>query len=168
MTSRLGDDGGVEIRWAEEADDKALLEIERTAWDDSSGFPSYLARLTDTFFERTGPEAHLVAEDNGVVLGYLRLENKYPFPEGAGVLAINGLAVAPTARGRGVASALLTAAAEEARSRGARKLSLHTFSTNTAARRLYERHGYALEATHTNEFLINGTPTDDLVLAKHL
>lgn len=98
-------------------------------------------------------------------MGYLRLENKYPFPEGAGVLAINGLAVARAARGRGVASALLTAASEEARSRSARKLSLHVFGSNTAARRLYERHGYVVEAIHANEFLIDGGTTDDLVLA---
>ncbi|MFC9689570.1 GNAT family N-acetyltransferase [Kribbella sp. NPDC056951] len=155
----------VKIRWAEATDDAALLEIELTSWDGSSGFPSYLEKMGDTFFGRSGPEAHLVAEDDGVVVGYLRLENKYPFPEGAGVLAINGLAVAKAARGRGVAGALLTAAGAEARSRGARKLSLHVFGSNTAARRLYERHGYVVEAVHTSEFLIDGGTTDDLVLA---
>ncbi len=158
----------VTIRWAEAADDAALLEIELTAWDGSTGFPSYLERLGDTFFGRSGPEVHLVAEDDGIVVGYVRLEDKYPFPEGAGVLAINGLAVAPAARGRGIASALLDAVTEEARRRGARKVSLHTFSTNTAARRLYARHGYVVEGTHTAEYLIDGTPTDDLVLAKVL
>ncbi len=102
----------------------------------------------------SGPDAHLVAEENGVILGYLRLQDKYPFPEGVGVLSVNGLAVADKARGRGVGSILLTAAAEEAKRRGARKISLHVHDTNLPARRLYERHGYVLEGTHPHEFLI--------------
>ncbi|WP_405062222.1 GNAT family N-acetyltransferase [Kribbella sp. NBC_01505] len=160
--------GEVTIRWAVEADDPALLEIELTSWDGTTGFPSYLERLGDSFFGKSGPEAHLVAEYDGTVVGYLRLEDKYPFREGAGVLAVNGLAVAQSARGHGIAAALLAAATAEARTRGARKLSLHVFGSNAAARRLYEREGYIVEATHTAEFIIDGRPTDDLVLAKIL
>ena len=92
------------VRRAVESDDAALLEIDQTAWDASSGFPSYQDTLRDSFFARSGPEAHLVAEYDGEVVGYLRLEDKYPFPEGAGVLTINGLAVAQSARGRGDAT----------------------------------------------------------------
>ncbi|WP_328526061.1 GNAT family N-acetyltransferase [Kribbella sp. NBC_00359] len=169
---RLPDDRSTDqpltVRRAVEADDAALLAIDRTAWDASSGFPSYLETIKDTFFVRCGPEAHLVAEYDGEVVGYLRLEDKYPFPEGAGVLTINGLAVAQSARGRGVASTLLTAAATEGRLRDARKISLHVHSTNTAARRLYERHGYVIEGTHPNEFLIEGTSVASVDMAKTL
>jgi ribosomal protein S18 acetylase RimI-like enzyme len=154
------------IRRAIESDDAALLEIDRTSWDATSGFPSYQDVIRDTFFARSGPEAHLVAEYDGVVVGYLRLQDKYPFPEGSGVLAINGLAVAEDARGQGVASTLLEAAADEGRRRGARKISLHVHATNTPARRLYERHGYLLEGTHPNEFLIEGTYIAALDMAK--
>ena len=156
------------VRRAVESDDAALLEIEQTAWDASSGFPSYQDTLSDTFFARSGPEAHLVAEYDGKVVGYLRLQDKYTFPEGAGILTINGLAVAESARGRGVASALLAAATAEGRLRNARKISLHVHSTNTAARRLYERHGYTIEGTHPNEFLIEGTYIASLDMAKLL
>jgi len=158
----------VRVRWAVEADNQVLLEIEHSVWDSSTGFPSFVEQVGDNFFGRSGPEAHLVAEIDGAVVGYLRLKDKYDFPEGAGVLVINGLAVATAARGRGAASALLTAAEVEARSRGARKLSLHVFGSNTAARRLYERHGYVVEATHVAEFVVDGRPTDDVVLAKTL
>jgi len=102
------------------------------------------------------------------VVGYLRLQDKYPFPEGAGVLTINGLAIAPTARRLGAASALLEAATAEGVLRGARKISLHVHSTNTAARRLYERHGYVVEGTHPNEFLIEGALIAALDMAKML
>ncbi|MEU4288804.1 GNAT family N-acetyltransferase [Kribbella sp. NPDC026596] len=156
------------VRRAVESDDAALLEIDQTAWDASSGFPSYQDTLRDSFFARSGPEAHLVAEYDGKVVGYLRLQDKYQFPEGAGVLTINGLAVAESARGRGVASALLAAATAEGRLRDARKISLHVHSTNTAARRLYERHGYTIEGTHPNEFLIEGTCIASVDMAKTL
>ena len=168
MTDPHLTDPQLTVRRAVEADDAALLEIERTAWDASSGFPSYQETLKDSFFARTGPEAHLVAEYDGTVVGYLRLQDKYQFPEGAGVLTINGLAVAESARGQGVASALLAAATAEGRLRDARKISLHVHSTNTAARRLYERHGYVIEGTHPNEFLIEGTSVASVDMAKTL
>ena len=139
------------------------------AWDASSGFPSLGAADHDTFFTETrGPDAHLVAEIDGQVVGYLRLQDKYIFEEGAGVLSINGVAVTETARGQGVGSALLDAATAEAKRRGARKITLNAHSTNTGARRLYERHGYITEGTHPQEFLIEGTYIDKLTLAKFL
>ncbi|WP_427888712.1 N-acetyltransferase family protein [Kribbella sp. GL6] len=165
---RRADDQRVTVRQAVEEDDAALLAIERVAWDASSGFPSYSETLQDTFFTRSGPEAHLVAEYDGKVVGYLRLQDKYPFPEGAGVLAINGIAVAPEARRLGVGNALMTATTAEARSRGARKITLHVHGVNTPARQLYERHGYVVEGIHPAEFLIEGTPVDALDMAKTL
>lgn len=158
----------VTVRRAVQADEAALLGIELTAWDASSGFPSFTPADKTTFFtERAGPDAHLVAED-GVVLGYIRLQDKYPFPEGVGVLSVNGLAVAEKARGRGVGSILLTAATEEAKRRGARKITLQVHSTNLTARRLYERHGYVLEGTHPREYLIEDRYVDSLDLAMFL
>jgi ribosomal protein S18 acetylase RimI-like enzyme len=109
-----------------------------------------------------------VAEDDGEVLGYLRLQEKYTFPEGDGVLSINGVAVAKEAQGRGIGSILLTAATEEGTRRGARKITLNVHGTNTVARRLYERHGYVVEGTHPREFLIDGQQVDKLTLAKFL
>ena len=158
----------VRVRWAVEADDQVLLEIERSAWDASSGFPSFTEGLGDRFFARSGPEVHLVAEYGGAVVGYLRLQDKYPFPEGTGVLAVNGLAVAHSARGRGVASTLITAAVDESRRRGARKLSLNVHAVNAAARRLYERHGFVVEGFYHDEFIIEGTLIDALAMAKTL
>lgn len=157
------------VRRAVETDESALLEIELTAWDASSGFPSLTPADKPTFFsDRSGPDAHLVAEENDVVLGYLRLQDKYPFPEGVGVLSVNGLAVAKAARGRGIGSILLNAATEEAKRRGARKISLHVHGTNLPARRLYERHGYVVEGTHPHEFVIEGQFVESMDLAKFL
>ncbi|MEU4190885.1 GNAT family N-acetyltransferase [Kribbella sp. NPDC026611] len=158
----------VTVRRAVEEDDGALLAIDKTAWDASSGFPSYQETLQDSFFARSGPDAHLVAEYGGAVVGYVRLENKYKFPEGAGVLGINGLAVAETARRRGVANALMEAATAEAHRRGARKLTLHVHMTNAPAVALYKQHGYTIEGTHPSEFLIDGVLIGHYTMAKLL
>ncbi|MEI8408525.1 MULTISPECIES: GNAT family N-acetyltransferase [unclassified Kribbella] len=156
------------VRRAIESDDAVLLRIDQTSWDATSGFPSYGENSRDSFWARGGPEDHLVAEYDGQVVGYLRLTDKYSYPEGKGVLAINGLAVAQKSRGQGVATALLEAATAEGKRRGARKISLRVHGTNTVARRLYERHGYVIEGTHHNEFLIEGTYIDSIDMAKML
>ncbi|GAA1631426.1 hypothetical protein GCM10009744_19570 [Kribbella alba] len=170
----MGEDGdvtdvGVTVRQAVEADDAALLDLDRNAWDSRSGFPSFRTVERDSFFnEHSRPEAVLVATDGDQVLGFARLVDKYSFVEGAGVLLVAGLAVAPTARRRGVGSALLDAITAEARRRHGRKISLNVFSANLRAQRLYERHGYVVEARRIAEFIIDGEPMDDLVLAKFL
>jgi ribosomal protein S18 acetylase RimI-like enzyme len=162
-------DNSVTVRRAVASDEAALLEIELTAWDATSGFPSLTAGDRTTFFaERYGPDAFLVAELAGRLVGYIRLQDKYPFPEGAGVLSINGLAVAPEARGQGIGSVLMEAVTAEAQRRGARKITLHVHGVNTVARRLYERHGYVVEGTHPREFLIDGQYVDAVDLALFL
>ena len=56
-----------------------------------------------------------------------------------------GMAVAREWRGRGVGSALLSAAIEWARDRGLHKLSLGVFAHNTAAIELYRKFGFVEE-----------------------
>jgi ribosomal protein S18 acetylase RimI-like enzyme len=59
-----------------------------------------------------------------------------------GVLQMDGLCVARSARGRGVGSALLRAIAAEARSRGAAEVRLDVIDTNPRAFALYLRTGF--------------------------
>ncbi len=65
-----------------------------------------------------------------------------------GVLRIAALAVAPSARGRGVGSCLLEAVSGKARREGFRKVRLEVVDTNTGARQLYERMGFTVVTTH--------------------
>jgi ribosomal protein S18 acetylase RimI-like enzyme len=109
-----------------------------------------------------------VAELDGRLAGYIRVKPVTPLRENAHVLGIVGLAVAPGSRRRGVASALLAAAEQHARARGARKLSLRVLSSNETAMRLYERHGFQREGTLRDEFCIGGLFVDDVVMAKRL
>ncbi len=56
---------------------------------------------------------------------------------------IHDLAVIEAARGKGVATALLTAVEQEARARGCCKVTLEVLSGNTPARRVYKKFGFA-------------------------
>ena len=65
----------------------------------------------------------------------------YERPVEPGTLLMDGLFVAPHARGRGVGTRLLAAVAERARAEDAREVRLDVVDGNRA-RRLYERHGF--------------------------
>ena len=170
MVTRL--QGRVAVRVARPKDEAGLARLDAAAWTPSSGFPSVAERVNDPFFtfftDSSPPEAHLVAELDGRLAGYIRLKPVTPLRENAHVLGIVGLAVAPGSRRRGVASALLAAAEQHARARGARKLSLRVLSSNETAMRLYERHGFQREGTLRDEFCIGGLFVDDVVMAKRL
>ncbi|SDR80486.1 Ribosomal protein S18 acetylase RimI [Actinopolymorpha singaporensis] len=157
------------VRPARAEDDAALLAVDGASWSSTSGFPSLQGETRTSFFDdHNTPDLHLVAESDSSVAGYVRITTMVPFPEGAHVLGIYGFAVVPAARGQGVGSALLVAAQEYARRRGARKLSLRVFGTNTTARRLYERHGFVVEGVLRAAFLIDGEYVDDVWMSKFL
>ncbi len=162
----------VAVRVARAEDEAALGRLDAVAWTPASGFPSVVGRADDLFFsfftDDSPPEAHLVAELDGRLAGYIRLKPVTPLAENAHVLGVMGLAVAPWARQRGVGSALLAAAERSARARGMRKLSLRVLSTNVTAQRLYERAGFEREGILRREFRISGRYVDDVLMAKHL
>jgi|1186.fasta_scaffold1020280_1 ribosomal protein S18 acetylase RimI-like enzyme len=160
----------VRVRTGRADDEAALHAIDLAAWDTSSIFPSVLAKVDEHpfFTADVGPDAHLVAELDGVVAGYARLRPATPLAESAHVVQVNGLAVSPVARGRGVALALLAAVEDRARRQGAAKVTLRVLGTNTAARRLYERAGYVVEGRLRGEFRIDGVDVDDYFMARYL
>lgn len=159
------------VRPARTADDAALAEIEAAAWSTESGFPSVIhaARPGVLFFTADNPpEVHLVAEVDAGIAGYIRLKPPTHLPENGHVMHVHGLAVHPSARRRGVAAALLDAAADQAGERGARKLTLRVLGSNEPAIRLYEKLGFVREGTLVEEFLIEGCYVDDVLMARYL
>ena len=159
-------DGRLTIRPATADDDTALLALE--IGEPGTGFPSVLARRPTTFFASSSPSDTLVAVQDGLVVGYVTLTHPTPLPENAHVSAIEGFTVAPTWRGRGVGRALLDAAVEEARRRGSRKVSLRVLATNEQARRVYAAAGFVVEGVLRDEFVIDGHPVDDVLMAMAL
>ena len=150
-------------------DQAALTELDALAWSADAGFPSIAGLKDGTFFTTDNPpEAHLVAELSGRVVGYIRLKPPTRLPENTHVIQVQGLAVHPDARRHGAAGSLLDAAEKQLRERGIRKLTLRVLSSNQPAIRLYERHGFAREGALRDEFLINGRYVDDIMMATRL
>lgn len=67
-------------------------------------------------------------------------------------LLVEGLAVDPARRRRGLASGVLAELLDWGASRGARTAMLHVETVNTGAQALYERHGFVTH--HTNRYLV--------------
>lgn len=156
------------IRRATRSDDGALAGLDRAAADPGT----YVTppKATGEFFAgSTSPGDVLVAEEDGQVVGYVKIRPPTPLESNAHVQQIQGLGVHPAARRRGVASALLDAALVEAGRRGAAKLSLRVLASNPGALALYRAHGYEVEGVLRAEFRIDdGTYTDDIVMARSL
>ncbi len=66
---------------------------------------------------------------------------------------LEAIAVAEHAEGRGLGRALLAEAETEAHRRGARSMTLHVFTANERARRVYERNGYESELVRCIKWL---------------
>jgi ribosomal protein S18 acetylase RimI-like enzyme len=152
------------IRRARLEDDAGLQAVDVAAWSWLAA-PAGRPDPAGAFFgQGADPGDVLVAECDRVV-GYVRLRHPSPLRSNRHVLQINGLAVDPAFRRQGIARALLDAAIDEARSRGARRLTLRVFAPNTAARGLYEAAGFEVEGVLRGEFFLEGGYVDDVLMA---
>lgn len=158
------------VRPAREADEGDLARIDLATWTPAvSPAPPPADAGTHRFFgDRAVPADVLVAEVDGVVAGVVTLQPPTPLVSDAHVLQVDGLAVDPELQGRGVGGRLLEAAVQEAERRGARRLTLRVLGHNTAARRLYERHGFRTEGVLRAEFHLLGRYVDDVLMARDL
>ncbi|MFE3742035.1 GNAT family N-acetyltransferase [Streptomyces sp. NPDC059134] len=172
------------IRPAVRADDAALGALDRATWSPLHAVTPRPRPPYGPFFDtQHRPEDFLVAEFDGgagsrgagsggagsgagedPVAGYIRVVRPTPLASNAHVRQIQGLAVHPWARRRGVARALLRAGALHARNQGARRLTLRVLGHNTAARALYEAEGYRVEGILPGEFHLDGVYVDDVLM----
>jgi ribosomal protein S18 acetylase RimI-like enzyme len=110
----------------------------------------------------------LVATDGDEPIGFLVRSAWLPLGSAAHVARVRGLAVDPERQGEGIGGRLIEAAIGRSREAGIRKLTLRVLSTNPGARRLYERHGFVVEGTIRDAFLLEGAYVDDLLMALDL
>ena len=96
---------------------------------------------------RFGESVVLVAKRGGVAIGFVQLYPMFSSVRTARTWILNDLYVDAGSRRRGVARALLDAAAAFARSDGAAGISLETTQDNAAARALYRAAGWNEDAT---------------------
>jgi len=158
------------IRPAQPEDAEELAELEWRNWSTVSEVHARPHRAVPFFDQRhRQPRDYLVAVDDwDRVLGYVRVAPATPLPANSHVRQIQGLVVDRECRRRGLGRMLVEAACEEARRRGARRLSLRVLGHNVAARRLYESCGFEVEGVQREEFLLDGRYVDDVLMARFL
>ncbi|MEU5362741.1 GNAT family N-acetyltransferase [Streptomyces sp. NPDC005925] len=156
------------IRRAAVTDEDALARLDLATWSHLHAVTPRPEVPAPFFHEQCGPRDHLVAELAGRVVGYVRLGFPTRLASNAHVRQIRGLAVADEARGLGVGRALVRAAVEEARHLGARRITLRVLGHNTPARRLYESEGFVVEGVQPEEFRLDGTYVDDVLMGRFL
>ncbi|MQY05558.1 GNAT family N-acetyltransferase [Actinomadura macrotermitis] len=156
------------IRPSRRDDDRTLAALARRTWSPVADVLPCPAPDQAFFDLGHPPEQFLVAERMGRVVGYVRLVRPRPDAADAHVRQIQGLAVDPAERRRGVARALLDAACDEAARQGARRVTLHVLAGNDPARRLYEASGFVVEGVLKEEFRIAGEYVDDVIMARAL
>jgi ribosomal protein S18 acetylase RimI-like enzyme len=154
------------VRPATGADVPAILAIDAVTWAPANSPAPPPDPGGDPLGGGSGSASTvLVADRAGAVLGWIRLQPPGRNPSSAHVRLINGLAVDPSAQRQGVARALLDGAIAQAQRDGVRRLRLRVLATNPGARALYERAGFRVEGILAGEFVIDGVPVDDVLMA---
>ncbi len=137
----------ISIRQATLADLDAVVPL-------FDAYRQFYGRASDVEAARTflqarfqhGESIVLLARDGDAAVGFTQLYPSFSSVSLARIFVLNDLFIHPPARKRGVATELLAAAAEYARSQGAIRLTLSTATTNVAAQAVYEAAGWQRDA----------------------
>jgi ribosomal protein S18 acetylase RimI-like enzyme len=155
------------IRGARAEDEEPLLRVDRATWSPRSS-PSPAPPEGPFFNERTRFDNVWVAELDGDVVGYAKMDHPTPLPASDHVWHVTGLAVDPHVEGRGIGQALMETLIDEARARGGLKMTLRVFAPNERAQRLYKRLGFEAEGVLRGEFRQGDALIDDVLMARRL
>jgi ribosomal protein S18 acetylase RimI-like enzyme len=138
------------------------------ATGDTYSYPPDLSMEQARDWWTTPPSRCFIAERNGEVLGCYMLRPNQP---GLGDHVANaGYMVAPAARGQGIAGLMCEHSMQQARAAGFTAMQYNfVVSTNTAAVRLWQRHGFQIVGQVPGAFrhAVLG-PTDIYVMHRHL
>ncbi len=140
------------IRLAEKRDVRDLLAIETAQFPEPWTKSMLLEEITNLDNRR-----YTVAEEGGVVVGYLGL--MFVLKD---ELHINTIGTRPGHEGRGIATALLDEAWDEAMRRGVARATLEVAVSNERALALYYRYGFAPVGVRKNYY--ERTHEDALIL----
>jgi ribosomal protein S18 acetylase RimI-like enzyme len=135
-----------EIRPAREEDRRTLAVLFAEVAAERDGIATEPPVDVDARAAGWGLDGTLVAVAGTELVGTIHVEaSRHGFGE-------IGMLVAREWRGRGVGSALLSAAIERAREQGLHKLSLGVFAHNDAAIALYRKHGFVEEGRRVKQY----------------
>ena len=122
-----------------------LFDAYRRFYRQASDLPSARSFLRARLDRKDS--AILLALDQSQAVGFTQLYPSFSSVSMARIFILNDLFVSPEARGQGVGSALLAAAADFGRRAGACRLALTTETTNTVAQSVYERMGWVRDTS---------------------
>jgi len=134
----------LDVRLARPRDREAVLVL-LLAQLDEHGIatpPAAIACALDGLMADAQRGAVLVATVDGRVAGIAALSAMWTLEHGGPAMWLDELYVEPSQRGRGIGRALLAAAGDAARGRGARTLDLEVDAAHARAERLYAREGF--------------------------
>jgi RimJ/RimL family protein N-acetyltransferase len=129
----------IAVRPAEDRDRRSLAVLLAAVAEERDGIAAEPPIDVDQLAADWKIDGTLIALAQGAVVGEVRIESTWM---GFGEI---GMMVAADWRGRGVGTALVTAAIEWARARGLHKLALSVFPHNSAAIALYRKFGFVEE-----------------------
>ena len=164
----------VEVRPATTSDVPALSALAKRSWFDAFG-ASVPPDEADAELDATRSEAYfgdaltchtiLVAEANGVLLGYVQFGevNIQELEVRPGDQELQRLYVETAEQGRGVGRALMEAALRHPRLADAPRVYLQVWDENERAVRMYERSGFRTVG-HTRFTIGSGEVVEDLVM----
>ena len=135
-----------EVRRARQEDARGLAELFAAVAEERDGIATEPPVDIEARAASWTLDGTLVALAGTAIVGSLHVEqSRFGFGE-------LGMAVAREWRGRGVGSALLTAAIEKARADGLHKLSLEVFPHNEAGIALYRKFGFVEEGRRIKHY----------------
>jgi L-amino acid N-acyltransferase YncA len=135
-----------EVRPAQASDAPAMAELFAAVAQEGDGIATEPPVDIEERTARFARSDSFVAVADGQVVGHINLTaSQHGFGE-------FGMTVSLPWRGRGVGSALVTAAIGWARGQGLHKLCLEVFPHNTAAVTLYRKHGFIEEGRRRRQY----------------
>src|SRR5688572_15734535 len=134
---------GVEIRDARPEEVEELLPLMRAYCEFYEASPpdQGLLEMARTLIADPEQGAMFVARDGDEVVGFATLDWKWSSLKAAKIGYLEDIFVTPTARGRGIADALIDACAQRCRERGAPAMQWQTAPDNHRAQSVYDRTG---------------------------
>ena len=113
-----------------------------------------------------GSSTIMVAEDNGLLVGYLFAIGGNPSRAKHAVYLVIG--IAENSRGKGVGTQLFIKLEEWAKSKGVHRLELTVMIHNKAGIALYKKMGFDIEGTKRHSLMIDGKYIDEYYMSKLL
>lgn len=148
------------IRRAQPADAPLVADLDRLV--QASPWVQSRIRAACAGDDRDTPACLIATGRAGCIDGFL----VYSLAPGEGT--IENMGVAASRRGRGIGHALVRAACDDMRGRGAQRCLLEVRVSNMAARALYESEGFVLDGRRVNYYHTPDGREDALLMSRRL